>query len=82
MKTAAVRLYGKRDLRLETFELPELTDDAIYARIISDSVCMSTYKTAEQGAEHKRVPDNVAESIIIRSHGTRLRNILKAEILK
>ena len=68
MKTAAVRLYGKRDLRLDTFELPELTDDAIYARIISDSVCMSTYKTAEQGAEHKRVPDNVAENPVIIGH--------------
>ena len=60
MKTTAVRLYGKRDLRLETFDLPELSDDNILARIISDSVCMSTYKTVEQGAAHKRVPDNVA----------------------
>ena len=68
MKTTAVRLYGKRDLRLETFELPELSDDAILARIISDSVCMSTFKTVEQGAEHKRVPDNVAENPVIIGH--------------
>ena len=68
MKTTAVRLYGKRDLRLETFELPELADDNILARIISDSVCMSTYKTVEQGAAHKRVPDNVAENPVIIGH--------------
>ena len=68
MKTTAVRLYGKRDLRLETFELPELADDAILARIVSDSVCMSTYKTVEQGAEHKRVPDNVADNPVIIGH--------------
>ena len=68
MKTTAVRLYGKRDLRLETFELPELSDDAILAQIVSDSVCMSTYKTVEQGAEHKRVPDNVAENPVIIGH--------------
>ncbi|MBR4662648.1 MAG: zinc-binding dehydrogenase, partial [Lentisphaeria bacterium] len=68
MKTSAVRLYGKRDLRLETFELPELTDDSILARIVSDSVCMSTYKTVEQGAAHKRVPDNVAENPVIIGH--------------
>ena len=68
MKTTAVRLYGKRDLRLETFELPELSDDNILARIISDSVCMSTYKTVEQGAAHKRVPGNVAENPAIIGH--------------
>lgn len=68
MKTTAVRLYGKRDLRLESFELPELTENNILARIVSDSVCMSTYKTAEQGAAHKRVPDNVAENPVIIGH--------------
>ena len=68
MKTTAVRLYGKRDLRLETFDLPELADDGILARIVSDSVCMSTYKTAEQGAEHKRVPKTVAEKPVIVGH--------------
>ena len=68
MKTTAVRLYGKRDLRLETFELPPVSDDSILAKIISDSVCMSTYKTAEQGAAHKRVPDNVAENPAIIGH--------------
>ena len=68
MKTTAVRLYGKRDLRLETFELPPVSDDTILAKIISDSVCMSTYKTAEQGAAHKRVPDNVADNPAIIGH--------------
>ena len=68
MQTTAVRLYGKRDLRLETFELPQLTDGDILARIISDTVCMSTYKTVEQGAAHKRVPDDVAANPVIIGH--------------
>ena len=68
MKTTAVRLYGKRDLRLETFELPELADDAILAKIISDSVCMSTFKTVEQGAEHKRVPNDIDVNPVIIGH--------------
>ncbi|MGI6529152.1 MAG: zinc-binding dehydrogenase [Clostridia bacterium] len=68
MKTKAVRLYGKKDLRLEEFELPALKDDEILARVISDSICMSTYKAAIQGADHKRVPDNVAENPIIVGH--------------
>ncbi len=68
MQTSAIRLYGKRDLRLETFELPQLTDGDILARIVSDTVCMSTYKTAEQGAAHKRVPDDVADNPVIIGH--------------
>lgn len=68
MKTTAVRLYGKRDLRLEKFELPEIEEDEILARVVSDSICMSSYKAAEQGADHKRVPNDVAENPIIIGH--------------
>lgn len=68
MKTTAVRLYGEKDLRLETFDLPEIADDEILIRIISDSVCMSTYKTALQGSKHLRVPDDVAEHPVIIGH--------------
>ena len=68
MKTTAVRLYGKEDLRLETFDLPEITENEILAKITSDSICMSSFKAAEQGAAHKRVPNDVAENPIIIGH--------------
>ena len=68
MKTKAVRLYGKMDLRLEEFELPEIKDDEILACVISDSICMSSYKAASQGSDHKRVPNDVAENPIIIGH--------------
>ena len=68
MKTKAVRLYGEKDLRLEEFELPPLKNGDILIKVISDSVCMSTYKTAKQGAKHLRVPDNVAENPVIIGH--------------
>jgi L-sorbose 1-phosphate reductase len=68
MKTQAVRLYGKKDLRLETFELPEIKDDEILAHIISDSICMSSYKASEQGSDHKRVPNDIGENPIIIGH--------------
>ncbi len=68
MKTTAVRLYGKEDLRLETFELPALKECEILARVVSDSLCMSSFKAAEQGPAHKRVPDDVAENPIIIGH--------------
>jgi L-sorbose 1-phosphate reductase len=59
MKTKAVRIYGKKDLRLDEFELPELKDDEILAHVISDSICMSSHKAALQGPDHKRVPDDI-----------------------
>ena len=68
MKTKAVRLYGKNDLRLEEFELPAIKDDEILAKVISDSVCMSSHKAALQGADHKRVPNDVAENPVIIGH--------------
>ena len=68
MKTKAVRLYGKNDLRMEEFELPTLKDDEILARVISDSVCMSSHKAALQGADHKRVPNDIAQNPVIIGH--------------
>ncbi|HEX3044909.1 MAG TPA: zinc-binding dehydrogenase [Bacillota bacterium] len=68
MKTKAVRLYGKNDLRLEEFELPEIRDDEILAHIISDSVCMSSHKAAEQGTDHKRIPKDIHENPVIIGH--------------
>ena len=68
MKTTALRLYGKMDLRLETFDLPETGPERILCRVVSDSVCMSSYKAAVQGAEHKRVPDDVAANPVIIGH--------------
>ncbi len=68
MKMTAVRLYGKKELRLETFELPDIKEDEILAEVISDSLCMSSYKEVMQGAEHKRVPDNVYENPVIIGH--------------
>ena len=68
METKAVRLYGEKDLRLETFQLPEIKEDEILVEIISDSVCMSTYKAAVLGNKHKRVPMDVAENPIIVGH--------------
>ena len=68
MKTKTVRLYGKNDLRLEEFELPEVGDAEILAHIVSDSICMSSHKETIQGAGHKRVPADVEKNPIIIGH--------------
>ncbi|MDR2193291.1 MAG: zinc-binding dehydrogenase [Treponema sp.] len=67
-KTKAVRLYGADDVRLEEFELPDIQDDEILVRIVSDSICMSTYKLLKQGKKHKRCPQNVDTNPIIIGH--------------
>ncbi|MDR1432289.1 MAG: zinc-binding dehydrogenase, partial [Propionibacteriaceae bacterium] len=70
MRTTAVRLYGADDLRLESFELPPITDEEILVRVVSDSICMSTWKLLKQGKAHKRVPQNVDTHPIIIGHET------------
>ena len=68
MKAKGVRLHGANDLRLEEFELPEITDDEILVKVVSDSICMSTYKCAILGTEHKRVHEDVADHPAIMGH--------------
>ncbi|MDR2860874.1 MAG: zinc-binding dehydrogenase [Elusimicrobiota bacterium] len=68
MKTKAVRLYGADDLRLEEFELPQIKDSEILVKVMSDSICMSTYKLLKQGKKHKRCPQDVDKNPIIIGH--------------
>ncbi len=68
MKTKALRIYGKNDLRLEEFELPQITDDEILAHVVSDSLCMSSYKASIQGSDHKRVPNDIGTNPVIIGH--------------
>jgi threonine dehydrogenase-like Zn-dependent dehydrogenase len=68
MKTKAVRIYGVNDLRLEEFELPKIRDDEILAKVISDSICMSSHKLAMQGNAHKRVREDLSKKPVIIGH--------------
>jgi threonine dehydrogenase-like Zn-dependent dehydrogenase len=61
-------MYGKKDLRLETFDLPEIGDDEILAHVVSDSICMSSYKAAKQGSDHKRVPADIDVNPVMIGH--------------
>ena len=68
MKTKAVRIYGKDDLRLDEFELPAIQENEILAHVICDSLCMSSYKATKQGSDHKRIPGDVAVNPTIIGH--------------
>ena len=68
MKTFAVRMYGEGDLKLESFELPGISENEILAHLVTDSICMSSYKAVIQGKKHKRVPDNIETNPVIIGH--------------
>lgn len=68
MKTKAAAIYGKQDVRIREFELPEITDDELLVSVISDSVCLSTWKAALLASEHKRVPDDLINHPVITGH--------------
>ena len=53
---------------MEEFELPQIKDDEILAKVVSDSLCMSSYKAATQATDHKRIPNDIAENPIIIGH--------------
>ena len=68
MRSKGVRLYGAYDIRLEEFDLPDIRDDEILVRVMSDSICMSTYKLLVQGKAHKRCPPDVDAHPVIIGH--------------
>ncbi|MCK4747776.1 MAG: zinc-binding dehydrogenase, partial [Bacteroidales bacterium] len=38
------------------------------AKVVSDSLCMSSYKAAIQGSDHKRIPNDAAENPVMIGH--------------
>ena len=68
MEAKALRLHAANDLRVDTFELPPIKEDEILVKVVSDSICMSTYKCAILGTGHKRVHPDVAEHPAIMGH--------------
>lgn len=54
MQTTALRLYGKCDLRTESFDLPKMQEDEILATVVTDSLCLSSWKEACPGEDHKK----------------------------
>ncbi|UQS81458.1 zinc-binding dehydrogenase [Bombilactobacillus folatiphilus] len=68
MKSTGIRIYGKDDLRLENFELPEIKDDEILATVVADTMCMSSWKLAKEGEDHKKTPANLAQNPALVGH--------------
>lgn len=68
MQTKAVRIHGAGRVSVDVFELPPITADEVLLKVVSSSMCLSTYKAVTLGPEHKRVPHDVAENPTITGH--------------
>lgn len=68
MQTRAVRLYHADDIRVESFELPEIQNNEVLIRVVTDTICNSTYKAVKQGSAHKRVPPDIDVNPVIIGH--------------
>nr|WP_295285740.1 zinc-binding dehydrogenase [uncultured Blautia sp.] len=68
MKTTAAVLSGKNKVYIREYELPEIGEEELLVKVISNSVCLSTYKAAIRGEEHKRVPEDISEHPVITGH--------------
>ena len=64
----ALRLHGKEDLRIEEVELPAIKDDEILAEVVSDTMCMSSWKLAKEAENHKKTPDDLASKPVMIGH--------------
>ncbi|MCH4889529.1 zinc-binding dehydrogenase [Acidaminobacter sp. JC074] len=68
MKIKAARLHDTLKVSMDTLDLPEIKDDEILASIVTNSLCMSTYKAAKLGKDHRRVPENIDTNPVITGH--------------
>lgn len=66
--TRAARIHGRDKVAVSEFELPEIGDDELLLRVVSSSMCLSTYKALSLGEEHKRVPEGLEATPVITGH--------------
>lgn len=68
VQTTAAVICGEKNIQLRTFDLPQISADELLVKNISNSICLSTYKAALLGSEHKRVPENISDVPVITGH--------------
>lgn len=66
--TRAARIHSTDKVAVSEFRLPELRPGELLMRVVSSSICLSTYKALMLGSEHKRVPDTLSSEPVITGH--------------
>lgn len=68
VQTTAAVICGEKNVQLRTFDLPAISPDELLVKNISNSICLSTYKAALLGSQHKRVPENIEDVPVMTGH--------------
>lgn len=66
--TRAARIHGTHKVAVSEFGLPDIGPDELLLRVVSSSMCLSTYKALSLGSDHKRVPDTISSDPVITGH--------------
>jgi L-sorbose 1-phosphate reductase len=66
--TRAARIHGTNKVAVSEFQLPDIGPDELLLRVVSSSMCLSTYKALSLGSEHKRVPDTLSSEPVMTGH--------------
>ena len=74
MKIKGVRLYGVKDIRLEEFEIPDITEDEVLLKIECNGIAMSTLKEITLAQRHLRVPKNIKKKPVLIGHEERWKD--------
>jgi threonine dehydrogenase-like Zn-dependent dehydrogenase len=68
MLARAARIHGRDKIAVSEIELPDIGPDELLLRVVSSSMCLSTYKALSLGEDHKRVPEDVSAAPAITGH--------------
>lgn len=68
MQSRASVIFGTDKVDVRLLDLPEIGSDEILMRVVSSSMCLSTYKAMSLGSEHKRVPDDIEDVPVMTGH--------------
>lgn len=68
MLARASRIHGRDQVEVGEVELPATGPEELLLRVVSSSMCLSTYKALSLGEEHKRVPEDVSSAPAITGH--------------
>jgi L-sorbose 1-phosphate reductase len=68
VKTEAAYITGAGQCEVMTTELPPLGASEVLMKVVSSSMCYSTYKAMTLGSEHKRVPDGLDDLPVMTGH--------------
>ena len=68
MRIEACRIHGRDRVMVGEMELPPIGPGELLLRVVSSSMCLSTYKALCLGEEHKRVPSDISEIPVMTGH--------------